>query len=134
MKKFLLNKLVRNNVPSMLAEKNIKVDYKIITEDKTFVFLLKKKLLEEANELLRARGRQNNLEELVDIMDVFFELLRFYRCSFTNLVLLSEKKKNERGSFEARNYIHSILIDETNPMIKFFQNYKEIKNQEIEKK
>ncbi len=60
--------------------------------------LLRKKLVEEASELLES----GDLEELADILEVVKKLLEIRGTSMRQLESLRTKKRRERGGFDRR--------------------------------
>lgn len=65
---------------------------------------LKKKLVEEVDEFLAA----TNIEELADIVEVIYALVKAIGHDVRKLDEVRRKKNSERGSFEQRLFIESI--------------------------
>ena len=65
------NKLVRDKIPSIIEAEGRKVNIKQLNNDE-FKNELNKKLLEEVNEYLE----DNNVEELADIVEVIYGLIK----------------------------------------------------------
>lgn len=105
MKKY--NKLIRDNIPQIIIKsgKNIKIK---ILDQEDYVFEIKKKLVEETNELLKATTKEEKIDELADI----FELLDYYLIE-TKIDLLEIKKRRiqknmKNGGFDERIYLEYI--------------------------
>ena len=79
-RRFKINKLIRDKLPTLLDTKHIKV-YTSILEDTTYLESLKAKLMEEANEVIHAKTALEIQEELADLLEVIQAL-----CLAHNLV------------------------------------------------
>lgn len=100
-------KLVRDLIPSILERKGIKyATRKVANEQERFLFL-RKKLVEEANELLSAKTPNQILEELVDVYEVFWNLLHFNHETYQDIMRNVPYKRSKRGNFS--NFV--ILTD-----------------------
>lgn len=95
MKKF--NKLVRDNVPSVIRDQGRKAVVKIAT-DGEFYERIKLKLVEEAEEF------KSHMEEedLADILEVIHKICELNEIEFESLEKLRIKKRNRLGGFDKK--------------------------------
>ncbi|MBM3886800.1 phosphoribosyl-ATP pyrophosphohydrolase [Candidatus Dependentiae bacterium] len=85
--RFHVNKLIRDNIPNIL---NQEPGYKSVTKtlnDTEFIDCLKEKLIEEALEVKTSQDKKNFIEEMGDVLEVFYTLLK------NNQVTLEEVEK-----------------------------------------
>jgi len=104
MKKIVYNKLVRDNIPEIILadgctpkiEKLNKSEYKIE---------LKKKLVEEAKEVLSTDSKKDLIKELADIQEVLSGICESYKIECGDVTKLSRKIRKERGGFAKKIYL-----------------------------
>jgi len=97
------NKLVRDKIPSIINNKGI-FSITHIADDEEYWRKLKEKLQEEVDEFLK----DENEEELADILEVIYAICDFKNINKEELELLRAKKYDEKGGFE-----NKIILDET---------------------
>lgn len=96
-------KLVRDLIPKIIEENGKKpMTHILCLED--FKKELNKKLLEEANEFVK----DQNLEELADILEVIYTLLDVHHWSFDELEQRRKEKAQERGGFKNRIFLEGV--------------------------
>lgn len=120
-KKFELNKLVRDNIPSILRDKDIQVTSTTIIESE-FVLKLKDKLVEEANEVRSSETRKELVEELADVLEVLMSLINASELSMEQIEEKRLLKRELKGSFEGKTYVEFIELEESNSEINYFKN------------
>lgn len=99
----IYNKLVRDKIPEKLQDK--KISFKThIALDKEYWDKLTEKLREEVEEFIK----DNNQEELADIMEVFNAICDFKNFKKENIENIRKEKFNKRGGFEKK-----IILEET---------------------
>lgn len=89
------NKLVRDKIPEIIESDNRKCEVELVDKNE-FIKLLNAKLLEEVNEYLVS----NNIEELADILEVIYSIVKQRKISIDEVERIRINKKNERGSFD----------------------------------
>lgn len=105
------NKLVRDDIPSIIAEKGKAVKYKQIKDHDQLKSLLKDKLYEEVDELINSiddiynGGRKEVIEEAADVVQVLFDLLEEFDISEETVMEKRKKKMIEKGSFSDGIYL-----------------------------
>ena len=91
------NKLVRDNIPLIIADSG-KHPLINVAEEEEFYQLLKDKLQEEVGEFLAT----DKAEELADILEVLQALAKCQGLHWEQILELADVKRNERGGFEQR--------------------------------
>ena len=99
------NKLVRDNIPQIIESTGASCSYRIL-EEADYLTMLDKKLDEELAEFRQS----GDPEELADLLEVICGLAEARGCSWEQLLLLREQKRQKRGGFEKR--ILSEEVDE----------------------
>jgi predicted house-cleaning noncanonical NTP pyrophosphatase (MazG superfamily) len=97
------NKLVRDRIPKIIEQNNSKT-VTHIADDEEYYEKLKEKLREETEEFLR----EDNKEELADILEVLYTIISHKKIDKEEIEELRQKKNKERGSFTKK-----IILDET---------------------
>jgi predicted house-cleaning noncanonical NTP pyrophosphatase (MazG superfamily) len=99
------NKLVRDNIVSRVQEQGERVvSYQASPQEQRV--LLKRKLVEEAIEVLDAEGEGALLEELADVEEVLTALREALGIDRGEVVEVQERKRSSRGGFST----NSVLI------------------------
>lgn len=93
----IYNKLVRDHIPRIIEETGGKAEIRILTDEEYRIFL-EKKLDEEVGEY----HREQNAEELADILEVVYALAASIGCTKEELNDAYRKKHEARGGFEKR--------------------------------
>lgn len=86
-----MKKLVRDKIPELFNFKNI-----YVADDSEYSQALISKLQEEVNEF----KKDNNAEELADIIEVIHAIAKNKGISVQEVEKIREKKANERGKFD----------------------------------
>jgi len=98
-----LPKLVRNNIPEIIAASNKGCKYRIASREE-MKFLLFDKLREESEEFLK----EPSVEEAADIYEVFLAVLNHWDINFYDVVNHSYYKRDEKGSFSNNVILESV--------------------------
>ncbi|MGO4107900.1 nucleoside triphosphate pyrophosphohydrolase [Paenibacillus sp. YAF4_2] len=98
------NKLVRDLIPQIIADKG-KESHTRILEEEEYTRELVTKLKEESEEYFSAQNPQESLEELADMLEVIRALAVVHGASWEQLEALREKKAEARGGFQDRVYL-----------------------------
>ena len=101
------NKLVRDKIPEIIeASGKIPIYYELEYED--YKKALRDKLLEEVNEFLAAKTKDEMIEELADIEDILFLIRSEEDIDFNYFMYIKNKKRNEKGHFYKRYFLESV--------------------------
>lgn len=98
MKKY--NKLVRDKIVDIIEADGRKAEYRIL-DNAEYKQELNKKLQEEVNEYLK----DNNIEELADIIEVVYGIVDAMDASIGELENVREAKAKERGGFKKKIFL-----------------------------
>jgi len=101
------NKLVRDKIPEILADKGMKVVFRSLS-DEEMKTALAHKLLEEVEELLMSDTIDEAVEELADVYEVLdaIKLSMPFIGLGDRVSMMLKKKREEKGAF----YKHYFLI------------------------
>lgn len=103
------NKLVRDKIPELIASKGGKPEYEIMN-DENYISKLREKLLEESNEVLTAKTKDDITEELADLLEVMQALASFNEINFADVEKTRKLKKEKRGGFDLKILLKSTKI------------------------
>lgn len=114
--KKMYNKLVRDKMIEIykhdVAHKISASDYSVRYLNKTETLEeLKSKLLEEAQEVFEAYGKEDKTalkEEIADVIEVIDAILYHNGFSLEEVLKIRDAKKEKRGGFETGLYLESI--------------------------
>ena len=98
-----VNKLVRDNIPSICKE-NGQIPAIKILDDEEYTLSLQKKLNEEVREYLDS----NEIEELADIIEVIEALAESQGASLEEVMNIKQLKRNTNGGFKNRIFLISV--------------------------
>ena len=100
MKEF--NKLVRDKIPTIIENDGRKVNIKKLTNEE-YKKELNKKLQEEIKEYFE----DNNVEELADIVEVIYGIVKSMGLSIEDFEKIRLEKVEKRGAFDNKIYLIS---------------------------
>jgi predicted house-cleaning noncanonical NTP pyrophosphatase (MazG superfamily) len=96
-------KLIRDKIPQIMKEKgDIAKTY--IADEAEYKLMLNQKLQEEANEY----RRDENMEELADVLEVVYAIAKFRGVSMEEVERIRKEKAEKRGSFDKRIVLEGI--------------------------
>lgn len=100
----VFNKLIRDNIPSMIENEG-EIPVTRILDDKEYRTELYKKLLEEANEVTSSNNSQETLEELADVLEVIKSIAELEDKKIEDIIEIANLKRLNRGGFEKRIFL-----------------------------
>jgi predicted house-cleaning noncanonical NTP pyrophosphatase (MazG superfamily) len=103
MKRYIHNKLVRDKIPEIIKATGNEGEVRVMGE-REFEKELKKKLIEEARELLKTK-KENLPKELADVLEVLKSIAEFYGIDFELIEEKQIKRRKERGGFKKRLFL-----------------------------
>ncbi|HEY0027232.1 MAG TPA: nucleoside triphosphate pyrophosphohydrolase [Allosphingosinicella sp.] len=103
-------KLVRDDIPSSIAAKGETVSFGRLSREDAVTALVTK-LFEEGLEVNSAKGDQERLEELADVLEVLRGLVSVGGASWEDVVEAADAKRRKRGGFEQ----HLVLLETAKP-------------------
>lgn len=119
LKRFKVDKLVRDKIPDIMKDKNI-IAHKRIMENDEFVARLKEKLFEESQEVQESQTREQLAEELADLIEIIDCLAKNHHLSMEEIEKIRMLKREVKGSFEKRYYNSFIDVENSNPAIEHY--------------
>lgn len=103
MKKVFHKKLIRDKIPQIIEAAGDKYEVRVMGK-REFEKELKKKLVEEANELIKT-PRKDLLNEMADVLELLKSIANFYKIDFKLLEEKQVQKRKERGGFKKRLFL-----------------------------
>ena len=108
--KYIYNKLVRDKIPTEINKMDgRKASYKILNDDE-YIQELDKKLFEEAHEFTE----EHSTEELGDLMEVIFAIMKKNNISIEEVEKVRKAKKDKKGGFENKIYLIDVEENQRN--------------------
>jgi predicted house-cleaning noncanonical NTP pyrophosphatase (MazG superfamily) len=101
------NKLIRDNIPSIIDKDN-KTCVVTTLDDEQFYLELKKKLIEEANEVLAASTRDELIGEIADMYEIIDKLKGIYSLDELEVSKVQKIKAEKNGKFEKKLFLVSV--------------------------
>lgn len=98
------NKLIRDRIPEIIKEAGWKPTVRKLNK-REFFSALRKKVLEEAKELIRAKDKKGIINEIVDIQELIDTLTLEIRLSKSRIKRLQVDKRKKRGGFKKRLFL-----------------------------
>ena len=102
------NKLVRDKIPEIIKSNNAEPFIRILSDDE-YKKELEKKLLEEYNEVLETKSREERIEELSDMLEIIKALAQLEGSSLEEVCEVSKSKALKRGGFEKKIYLEKVI-------------------------
>ncbi|OHA50493.1 MAG: hypothetical protein A3A97_01240 [Candidatus Terrybacteria bacterium RIFCSPLOWO2_01_FULL_40_23] len=97
------NKLVRDKIPQYIKSKG-GTSSSHIADEEEYWQKLKEKLFEEVEEF----NKDENAEEVADILEVLEAIVKYKQFNMENVLKIKEKEAQERGKFNDK-----IILDES---------------------
>ena len=104
-RKFLQNKLWRDNAPRMMEENHGSVIHWRRLDDNEYDSQLRIKLIEEIDEVCKAQARDELKAEIADVYEVLDALMKLHAIEKNEVETIQLHKRLERGGFEGRTFV-----------------------------
>ncbi len=118
MHKFKVAKLVRDKIAQrMIADENAR--YRVLN-DTEYIDELKKKILEEAKELLPVEDESKIVKELADIQEIIDALILTLKSSKQDLKSRQKGENKKSGAFKKRLYIETIELADDHKWLDYY--------------
>lgn len=105
------NKLVRDNIPEIIEKAGKECKIRILDEDE-YVIELKKKLCEEATEVLETNSKKELIEEISDVLEIIDTLKKVCNICNDELMVTKNNKIKKNGAFEKRLFLEYVVENE----------------------
>lgn len=103
--KIYYNKLVRDNIPNIIAAKREKCEIRPITDMQEFQQELFKKIKEEATSLAMTRSKEEFLDEYADLMVVLETIVQQLEIPREDLVKAREENLLRKGRYKQQHFL-----------------------------
>ncbi len=122
LKRFRVEKLMRDQMPGILRCKGIFVHEKFMEQDE-FITKLKEKLREEAQELIQAKNAHELTEELADLFEVMYAFSKAAEIPLDEIEKKRLEKRKTKGGFDKKICTQFVDIEEAHPSIEYYKDY-----------
>lgn len=103
--RYAFNKIVRDKMTEVVKRHDITL-YGTILDDTPFILeLLTRKLLSEAQEFIHATSRENQIEELADLLEIIYSAAHISGITLDEVESVRLNKAAQQGSFIKKLYI-----------------------------
>ena len=103
-KKIIYNKLVRDKIPEIIEASGKTCETEILS-DEEYLQMLDKKLDEELAEY----HKDQNIEELADLLEVLYAMAKAKGYSIEELEQVRVEKQKSRGGFDKKILLKSVM-------------------------
>lgn len=111
MSKIVYNKLVRDNIPSII-EKNGEIPIcKVLSSEEYWEALINKDT-EELIEVKEAISKEEVKKELADKLEIIKAMAEYNGLSFEDIIKEAKDKAEKNGAFKNRIFLESVLKEE----------------------
>ena len=100
MNRIIYNKLIRDKIPEIIDHSKRKYEVIVLPDDE-FEVALRDKLVEEAQEAIRAENSEL-ITELADLQEIIFALMKVHKIDPTEFEAIRLQRLKTRGGFEKR--------------------------------
>lgn len=97
-------KLVRDGIPRIIESRGLKIETRTLTPEET-VIELKKKVVEEAQEVAESETVEDTELEISDNLEILMSLAEELGLDWARIEELRQKRAKERGRFKNRTYL-----------------------------
>ena len=105
MERIQYDKLVRDNIPHIIASNGDTCSARVITDPAEFDKEIKCKILEEASELIEADSREDFLKEYADLMIALDALTASMEISEADITIAMKESVNKKGLFKRKVFL-----------------------------
>ena len=98
------NKLIRDRIPEIIKEAGWKPIIRTLNK-KEFLSAIKKKIIEEAGELNKAKDKKEIINEMSDIQELLDVLAKEIKATKTEINKFQTAKRKKRGGFKNRLFL-----------------------------
>lgn len=117
--KFRTNILVRDKMIEKMEADGILVDYKKLGKEE-YVNALRKKIVEEAQEVADEKDREKLIYELADLSEVIQTLKQVLNITESEVSEAQNQKRKTSGGFKEKYFTNFVEIENDNPAIQYY--------------
>lgn len=107
-RRFCVNKLVRDNLEHIFRQSGAVAVYKRVLNDAEFDENLRRKVLEEAHEVVSSKKTEELIDECADLVEVLEAIILFHGKTWDDVATARANKSATRGVFKTRLFIESV--------------------------
>lgn len=111
------NKLVRDKVPAMIATSGLRAIVTVVHGEEELE-AMRRKIVEEANELAAAGSRSEIISEIADLMEILAAYRKRHNIRDTEIFEEANRKRRDRGAFEKGTFLISITDESVPDMVR----------------
>lgn len=100
----IFNKLVRDKIPSKI-ENNGEIAITRVLDEEEYRKELYKKILEESDEVINAKSKEEILEELADVLEIIKSIAQLENKTLDDIIEIANQKRLKSGGFEKRLFL-----------------------------
>lgn len=104
----IYNKLVRDNIPQIIENDGKKPITRTLN-DEEYKIELERKLLEEYQEVLSAKNKEQRIEEIADMLEVLSALIHIENKDLASVISVMDKKRESRGGFSKKIFLEKTI-------------------------
>lgn len=128
--RFRTNILVRDKRIEEMESVGILVDYKKLSQEE-YIKALRKKVVEEAQEVADEENRDKLVYELADLQEVVQALTKALEITDSEISAAQNRKRDKSDGFQEMHFTNFVEIENDNPVIEYYlqrpNKYPEIK-------
>jgi len=98
------NKLIRDRIPKIVKEAGWKPKVRKLKKEE-FLEALKRKISEEARELMRAKDKKGIINEIIDIQEILDALISEIKTTKPEIKKFQSAKRKRRGGFKKKLFL-----------------------------
>lgn len=117
---FKLNKLVRDKLKDEYARLNEVATYRTLSGAE-HAEALRKKIIEEANELPLTAAQDEIVGELADIQQVIDDLARHFSIPVEQIQSIKDKKFDKKGGFKGATFVETLELVEGDSWVEYYR-------------
>ena len=107
----IFNKLVRDNIPNKIKSNGEESIIRIL-DDEEYRSELYKKLLEESQEVINSKSKEETLEELADVLEILKSIAELNDKNLEDIIEVAKQKRLKRGGFKKRIFLEKTYSKE----------------------
>jgi predicted house-cleaning noncanonical NTP pyrophosphatase (MazG superfamily) len=104
----IFNKLVRDKIPEIIISHGESAIYRELSLEE-YRNELYKKLIEESNEVISSKTKEELMQELSDVYEVILSIALLEGKTIDDVVNEANKKREKRGGFEKRLFLEKTI-------------------------
>lgn len=122
-KTFKFDKLIRDRAYEMMRDAGVEMKLKENISEEEVVSYYKKKVLEEAQEVVDAKDREELVEEMADCLEIIKGLAKVLDIDFADIEKARREKIEKKGSFDNRIIVEDVSLERKGIFTKFYDYY-----------